>query len=297
MITIIVAAAGLFSYVGFAAQRAAREYRAAPEEARNFHDARLRVTSVVDKQLSAADLKPYLETIEDPHVVGAFDNALYVASWKNKKLFRIDVTTNQKRLLADELDQVAGVAPAKDKHLVATLHGENRIVVVDVRSGKVTPLARDIGGPSGITPARDGNYYVAAQEDGTVLKLQPDGKTSVVARDLPQPVGLISDNDNIITVTLKGDPARSVTVIADNGKQSVPVPGLTGAAGIFRDDERNTLLTAQVNGRGALIAWPRGRQATPILVSDSPELSGPVSDGRGVYVAAPERNLVYRIEL
>lgn len=298
MVTVMCAAAGLLGYVALKGYDAQNRYRNTPtKETRNFQNAKVSFAVLQDRPLAQADLRPVITDIADPHVLSVYDDVLYVASWQEKKLYRIDLKTNQRKLLTDELDSIRGIAATKDGRLLATVFNENRVVSIDIKTGKVKTLATDLEGPSGIVPARDGAFYVLSQTSGKMVKLKLDGTYEGVADGLQEPVGVLADNDNVVTVTQSADPAQAITVIADNGKKTVPIRDIPKAEAILRDDERNTLITAQINGKGVLIAWPRGKEAKPLLLSELPALAGLATDGKALFTASPERNEVYRIEL
>lgn len=298
MVAIMCAAAGTLGYAALQGYEAQNRYsHTVTERTRNFNDAKISFAALFERPLAQADLRPVIQDINDPHVLGVYDDVLYVASWRDKKVYRIDLKTNQKRLLTDELDTIRGIAATKDGRLLATVFNENRVVSIEIKTGKIKTLATDLQGPSGIVPSRDGDFYVVTQNGGSLVKLKLDGTYSQVAEGLSEPVGVIADNDNIVTVTQAGDASQAITVIADNGKKSVPIKDIPKAGSLLRDDERNTIITAQINGKGILIAWPRGREAKPLLQSEVPALAGLASDGKALFTASPDRNEVYRIEL
>jgi len=78
-------------------------------------------------------------------------------------------------------------------------------------AGKQKTLTREVGAPAGIEVAADGFVYYAEYAESAVMRLQPDGKSTVVAKNIPYPVGLAVDKRGRIWVgaaepDAEGDP-------------------------------------------------------------------------------------------
>jgi streptogramin lyase len=57
-----------------------------------------------------------------------------------------------------------------------------------------------VGAPAGIEVAADGSVYYADYAESAVMQLQPDGRSTVVAKNISYPVGLAVDNRGRIWV-------------------------------------------------------------------------------------------------
>lgn len=251
--------------------------------------------------LQTEKVEPFARDISGSHGLGIFDGVLYASSWDQRKLYAINLETGERRTLADELDGLHDMIVDDEGKLVVPVFGEDRVVKIDRKSGRVEQLADGLDGPNGIARARDGGYYVSNAKSGTVVKLTPAGEEErVVAKDLREPAGILSDNDNILLVAQYGDTQNSVIQIADNGTVSTVIRGLANAESLLRDEERNVIIGHTVGGKAALSILPRGQAVRPLLsMTLAGPMVGPVTDGRYLYFesAADGQSTVYRVLL
>jgi streptogramin lyase len=75
----------------------------------------------------------------------------------------------------------------------------NSILKFDV-SGKHRIITNAVGAPAGIEVAADGSVYYADYGKSAVMQLHADGRSTVVAENIPYPVGLAVDNHGRIWV-------------------------------------------------------------------------------------------------
>lgn len=251
--------------------------------------------------LDPAKIEPFVTGIKEPHGLGVIGNELFVSSWGDKAIYRVNLQTGERRLLADELDGAHDMVESPDGELVTPLFRDGRVVKVRLDDGRVTTLARDLDGPNGIVRARNGGYYVTNAKDGTLVKVDEDGKVSKVADGLREPAGVVVDNDNIIRLAQFDDPPNSVLQIQDNGNRSTLISGLQNAESLAVDYGKNLIIGHTADGKVAFdIFFTRSEAPQRILTTTLPGPAvGPVTDGTYLYFesAAPGQGTVYRIPL
>lgn len=95
-----------------------------------------------------------------------------------------DKTTRE--VIAEGLTGAVAMVAAGDKAVYATLASKGRVVRVDLSSGKVKEIVRDLALPEGIAIADDGALVVAEVKAKRLIKINPkNGKIEVLAEDLP----------------------------------------------------------------------------------------------------------------
>jgi sugar lactone lactonase YvrE len=299
MILLIVAGAVLFFVIGTTATRVFEDNL--PKPTPTLRPLRVYFGNLTANSLDAGNLRKVADFVE-PHGLGIFDGTLYVSDWGEDKLYAVDPTTGNKRLLADELGGAHDMVLDADGWIVTPLYKEDRVVRVNRQSGAVEELATGFSGPNGIAKARSGNYYISNNKDGTVVKLSPDGKQKrVIARGLKQPAGVVVDNDNIVRVAQYADPNNPVVQIFDDGKQSTIVKDdLPLAESLLYDERKNLLISHGAAGQGTISMFTARGSVVRILTTNlPPPVVGPVTDGTYLYLesAAKGRTGVYRIKL
>lgn len=304
LIGLIAVAAGLFLLIGVTTIKVAEHELSrtnrSPNPTTGFHNATFSFGNLAGRTLNPAGISVAAGGISGVHGLGVFDGALYVSSWTDRAVYKIDLATGQQRQLADELNGAHDMALDDTGRIVTPLFGEDRVVRIDPKSGRVSELARGFSGPNGIAKARDGGFYISNAKAGTVVKVSKDGKSiRTIATGLKEPAGIISDPDNILYVAQYGDPVNSVVQVWDNGQVKPLVTGLTGAETLLRDDERNLIIGYVANGRAALSFFKRGGTAVqPLLTTDQPgPMVGPVTDRKYLYFESAGGSTVYRIRL
>lgn len=301
MILLIAAGAGLFVLIGVSTSKVAKneleKLQPTPSPAqtpKKFSFGQLKTA-----QLDPATVEPFVTGIDGLHGVGFFNGTLYVSSWTEQKVYKIDVKNGHRKLLADELDGAHDMVFDRDGSLVTPLFNENRVVRINTKTGQVKTVANGFDGPNGIARARDGGFYISSAKSGILSKINPDGGVFTVVGNLKEPAGIISDTDNILYVAQFADPSNSVVQVFDNGQVRPLVGGLTNAETLLRDDERNVIIGDVIGGRAAMSYFPRGGTAArTILTTNLPgSMVGPVTDGTYLYFETAGGNTVYRVPL
>jgi hypothetical protein len=298
MIILIGLAAGLFLLIGVRASQVANQElaRRRPAPTHTAAPGQLSFAKLVGARLNAGDVSPYVTGIDGVHGLGAFQT-LFVSSWSERKIYRVDLDTGQKKPLADELGGAHDMIQDGDGSLVTPLYGEDRLVRINTKTGQVTQIAAGLAGPNGIAKARDGGYYVSNAKAGTVVKISRDGKqTRQVATGLKEPAGVLADNDNVLVVAQFADPSNAVIQVKDNGQVQTLASGLEHAESLVRDDERNIIIGHTVAGKAAMSLLPRGKPIQLLLSTNLPgPMVGPVTEGRYLYFESAGGSTVYRI--
>lgn len=303
MFGLIAIAAAVFLLVGLQATQVVKDElpKLQPSPSPTAPPGTFSFTRLVGQTLDPATAEPYVQNIPGVHGLGLFDNTLYVSSWKDRAVYKVDLATGQRKRLADELDGAHDMALDDDGKLVTPLYGEDRVVKIDPKTGRVSELAREaLSGPNGIAKARGGGFYVTNAKSGTVVKISSDGQqVDTIATGLKEPAGIISDPDNILYVAQYADPVNSVIQVFDNGQIRPLITGLTNAETLLRDEERNLIVGHVVDGHAALSLFKRGGTTTQLLLqTDYPgPMVGPVTDEQYLYFESAGQSTVYRIAL
>lgn len=303
MVLLFASAAAIFLVVGVRINKVADEEIAKivttptppPSGPRKLSFARLELVG-----LQPSSVEVFVRDIPGSHGLGVYGDELFASSWDERAIYRVDLASGAKRLLADELGGAHDMVFDGQGNIITPLFQDNRVVRVDRRSGQVTPLAGGLGGPNGIAKARDGGYYVSNAQDGRVVKIGSAGQVSQIAGGLHEPAGILADNDNILIIAQFADSENAVLRRQDNGKVATVVRGLANAESLLRDEEQNIIIGHTVDGKAALSIFPRGKAARPLLVTNLPgPMVGPVTDGKYLYFesTAPGQSTIYRIAL
>lgn len=304
-LALIAGAAGLFLLIGLQTSKVAKDeltkLNPTPTPTAGFPNTKFSFAGLVGRTLDPATIEPYLKNTPGVHGLGVFDNALYVSSWSDRAVYKVDLATGQRKRLADELDGAHDMVLDGDGKIVTPLFNEDRVVRIDPKNGRVSELTDEgLSGPNGIAKARDGGFYVSNAKSGTVVKISSDGgQVDTVASGLKEPAGIVSDTDNILYVAQYGDPVNSVIQILDNGQVRPLITGLTNAETLLRDDERNLIVGHVANGRTALSLFKRGGTTVqPLLTTGNPgPMVGPATDRKYLYFESAGQSTVYRIPL
>lgn len=301
MVAVIAIGAGLFALIGVNASRLATQEleKYEPSPSPTMAAQKLSFAALRTQSLNPGQIEPFVTGIDGVHGLGFNNGTLYVSSWSERKLYKVDVASKQRKLLADELDGAHDMVFPGDGTLVTPLFNDGRVVRVNTTTGQVKTLAKGLDGPNGIARARDGGFYISNAKGGTVTKLNQDGALTTVAQGLREPAGIISDTDNILYIAQFADTAQSVIQLLDNGQIRPLVGGLTNAETLLRDDERNVIIGHVVDGKAAMSFFPRGgTEARTILVTSLPgPMVGPVTDGKYLYFESAGDDTVYRVPL
>lgn len=304
MLLIILGAAGAFFAIGSAlspgAQRQVSKLLATPKPSATPRPGAI-YKVLYKKTLLMANATPFVEDISQPHGLGLFGDSLYVSSWGDKAIYKVDLASGSKKLLVSNVDGAHDMVMDSDGKLVVPLFHEGRVVRIDPKNGKVSELASGFDGPNGITHARDSGYYVTDASAGTLSKVSDDGHVKVLARNLKEPAGVVVDNDNIIRVAQFADSADPVIQIQDNGTTRPLVKNLTNAESLAVDGAKNLIISHVVGGKLAFsVFFARATDPQPVLQTDLPGPGvGPVTDGKYLYFesTASGQSAVYRIPL
>lgn len=302
MLALIVMAALTFLLVGIKLNQEAdthiKKLAGTPGQSLSPTGGLVSFAKLIDATLDPSTIESYVRDVPEPHGLGLFNGKLYASSWRQQRIYRVDVTDGTRKTLTDEVNGAHDMVLDANGQIVTPLFKENRLVKIDPSSGKVSPFVSGLSGPNGIAKSRDGGFYVTNATSGTVVKISQNGQVKTVVSGLKQPAGILSDSDNILWVAQYDDPENSVIEIQDNGKRTTVVRGLAGAESLLRDDERNVIIGHVIAGRAALSIFPRGKQVKTLLQTSLPgPMVGPVTDGKFLYFESPEsgQSTVYRI--
>jgi hypothetical protein len=251
--------------------------------------------------LDPAKIQPFVTGLKEPHGLGIVGNELFVSSWGDRAIYRVNLESGERKLLADELDGAHDMVQSPDGELVVPLFRDGRVVKIRLDDGRVSTLARGLDGPNGITRARTGGYYVTNATGGTLVKIDDDGKVHELASSLKEPAGIVVDNDNIIRLAQFSDPANALIQIQDNGHRATLGSGLTDAESLVVDAGKNLIIGHTDGGKIAFdVYFTRSEAPRRILTTTLPGPAvGPVTDGTYLYFesAAPGQSTVYRVPL
>lgn len=86
--------------------------------------------------------------------------------------------------------------------------GFDSMIVTINANGKVEELTRDVGAPAGITKNNDGKIYYADYEKGVVFMLTDKGESISVMENIPSPVGITIDSNDVFYVSAAQENAQ-----------------------------------------------------------------------------------------
>ena len=253
------------------------------------------------KVLTQQQAEPFVTGVREPHGLGIADGELFVSSWEDQAIYRVNLQTGERTLVTDGVDGAHDMVIGPDGKLVVPLFKDGRVVKIDRKDGRVETLTDALSGPNGITRARSGGYYVTDAKDGRLVKVEENGDVRQIADGLREPAGVVVDNDNIIRLAQYADPINSVIQIQDNGNKTTLVKGLQQAESLAVDYGKNLIIGHTDGGRVAFdIFFTRAEAPQRFLTTTLPGPAvGPVTDGTYLYFesAAPGQDTVYRIPL
>jgi sugar lactone lactonase YvrE len=114
----------------------------------------------------------------------------FVVTTSGGQIARYRPASNETEFLADDFDQLYGVALVSGGIVAAEL-GTGRVVSVDpAGSGAVDVLATGLADPVGVTVSPDGDVLVAESGAGRVVRVTPSG-TDTVVDGLVRPQGIL----------------------------------------------------------------------------------------------------------
>ncbi|MCC7419071.1 MAG: NHL repeat-containing protein [Planctomycetaceae bacterium] len=150
--------------------------------------------------------------------------------------------------------------------------------------------------PRRILVEPDGQLIVADWGAGTLLRISPDDKTTVLANGLNEPAGLARDTQgNIYVSSHAGGVVHAGTIvkISAMGEQSIVAEGLTGPTALAFDPS-GYLCVAHFHNDEVLRISPTGQ--VNVLVGDIPAPSALVFDASGtLYIASSTEGVVYQL--
>src|ERR1035441_8465158 len=121
----------------------------------------------------------------------------FVVTTSGGQVSRSRPADGESEVLADEFDQLYGVAIAADGTVAAAELGTGR--VVSIRDGQRDALASGLADPVGVAIAPDGGWRVSEAGAGRVVKLTGSG-THTVAAELGRPQGILVDGRQLYVV-------------------------------------------------------------------------------------------------
>ncbi|MFZ3268564.1 MAG: SMP-30/gluconolactonase/LRE family protein [Mycobacterium sp.] len=121
----------------------------------------------------------------------------FVVTTSGGQVSRYRPADGESQVLADDFDQLYGVAIAADGTVGAAELGTGR--VVSIRNGRVEVIASGLADPVGVAIAPDGGWLVSEAGAGRVVKLTGSGAHTVVA-ELGRPQGILVDGRQLYVV-------------------------------------------------------------------------------------------------
>lgn len=121
----------------------------------------------------------------------------FVVTTSGGQVSRYRPADGESEVLADEFDQLYGVAIAADGTVAAAELGTGR--VVSIRDGQRDAIASGLADPVGVAIAPDGGWLVSEAGAGRVVKLTGSG-THTVAAELGRPQGILVDGRQLYVV-------------------------------------------------------------------------------------------------
>src|SRR5688500_17804013 len=121
MLLLILCAAGLFFAIGSLvspqAEKELSKLLATPKPSPTLRPG-ISFAGLFNRQLSPQTIETFVTDIDEPHGLGVFDNILYVSSWADQTIYKVDIATGQKRVLTDGVDAAHDMAMSPDGDLV-----------------------------------------------------------------------------------------------------------------------------------------------------------------------------------
>ncbi len=165
-------------------------------------------------------------------------------------------------------------------------------------------IAHGFGQPDDLTLDRQGRVLFADLGNGSVNRIEPDGRITVLVSGLPEPEGLIAEPDGTLLIAVQGSNGDGIDEIRRLAPGSatptrlirfINATGNPGLDGISRDPRTGDILAADSpNGKVYRIS-PDGKQIT-LLAGGFVRPTDAVADSVGnVYVADEYGNKVARI--
>lgn len=155
----------------------------------------------------------------------------FIVTTSGGQITRYRPATQESEVLADELDQLYGVAVAPSGDIVATEFGTGRVLAVR-SGGRVEQLAADLHQPIGVAFTPDGTCLVAESGAGRIVSVSSAGVDTVVD-GLEQPQGILVREGALYVVDVGSKSLISVdlatkvrTTLAENLPVGAP-PGVT----------------------------------------------------------------------
>lgn len=155
-------------------------------------------------------------------------DSVYKAAWISYKLGQYDKAQTYLSIIPKNCPR------ATDAHELSLLIKEHDIpalkapATIKATVNQTDNLYQNIAGPTGITTDSSGNLYVAGFNDNSIIKITPDGKKIIYAKDpkINGPIGLAIDNqgniyvanynkDNVLKISTLGE----ISVLISNVKK------------------------------------------------------------------------------
>ena len=115
------------------------------------------------------------------------------------------------RLLPVTVDFAHGLARLPDGSLAVSDTGNNRLIRVDLETGRSTVIAGGLRAPLGIAAESSGALLVVEFDTGSVVRvgMGTAGERTTVARGLLRPYALARTDDGTLYVTEAGEVSRA----------------------------------------------------------------------------------------
>jgi streptogramin lyase len=207
--------------------------------------------------ITAGKARPWKVDVSAPQGLSLLpDGALALGDTGNNRILRIDPATGSSTVLTDKVSTALGVAAEPGGSVLTVEYGSGRLLRV-APDGSVSVVATGLHKPYALARTRTGTVYVTEAGDlsrptGTLRRVLPDGRTSLVPLRPPAPVRR--------TAAAAARPALSQPydlLPLRNGK--FLVTDLPGNAVYELDPVRKTAASSRGSARPQLLPLPDGR--------------------------------------
>jgi gluconolactonase len=141
---------------------------------------------------------------------------LYFVDVPASKIFKLDMTTREVSLFADETGRASGLMFGGDGRLYACQNGGRKIVAYD-SAGKAATICDDID-VNDLVVTRDNHIYVTDPKNHRVWHVDPNGKKTIADEGIARPNGIIlwPDQRTLVVADSAGDRLWTFAIADDH---------------------------------------------------------------------------------
>lgn len=181
------------------------------------------LTTTASSQQHRKDMTPFITDLSIPGgVLYDNDGALHIAEWGNQRVCSYD-ENGKRTVVAADVGDPSGIAFDQDNNLFVA-HYSGGVVYKFDQKGNKSIYASGFNVPAGIAFI-DGLLHVPNRDAGEVVRIEKDGKKTVVARGLPQPVSVLRREKKLVVSCLSGP----IYTVDSSGNAQVLTPGVRGS--------------------------------------------------------------------